>query len=147
MTIQRMDNVGIVVDDLDAAVAFFTELGMELEGRAPIEGSWAGKVVGLENMRCEIAMMRIADAPGRLELSKYHAPKAITPDPALTPANTLGLHRVMFAVDDIEDTLARLRPHGGELVGEITRVDDASFLLCYLRGPSGIIVGLAEQLR
>src|SRR5215469_6243123 len=140
MTIQRMDNVGIVVDDLDAAVAFFTDLGMELEGRMPIEGSWAENVVGLEDMRSEIAMMRIPDAPGRLELAKYHTPKA-----EITPANTLGLHRVMFAVDDIEDTLARLRPHGAELVGEVARYED-SYLLCYLRGPSGIILALAEQL-
>ncbi|HWG22507.1 MAG TPA: VOC family protein [Actinospica sp.] len=140
-----MDNVGIVVDDLDAAVAFFVELGMELEGRAQIEGSWAGKVVGLDDMRCEIAMMRIPGAPGRLELSTYHAPAAITPEPAITPSNTLGLHRVMFAVDDIEDTLARLRPHGAELVGEVARFED-SYLLCYLRGPSGIILALAEQL-
>ncbi|WP_089155533.1 VOC family protein [Micromonospora sp. NBS 11-29] len=145
MTIQRMDNVGIVVDDLDAAVAFFTALGMELEGRTPIEGSWAGKVVGLDDMRSEIAMMRIPDAPGRLELVTYHSPAAVTPEPKVAPANTLGLHRVMFAVDDIEDTLARLRPHGAELVGEVTRFED-SFLLCYLRGPSGIIVALAEEL-
>jgi catechol 2,3-dioxygenase-like lactoylglutathione lyase family enzyme len=110
MTIRRMDNVGIVVDDLDAAVAFFTELGMELEGRTPIEGSWAGNVVGLHDMRSEIAMMRIPNAPGRLELAKYHNPKAITPDPAIAPANTLGLHRVMFAVDNLEDTLAGSAP-------------------------------------
>jgi catechol 2,3-dioxygenase-like lactoylglutathione lyase family enzyme len=145
MTIQRMDNVGIVVDDLDAAVAFFTELGMELEGRTLIEGSWAGNVVGLDDMRCEIAMMRIPAAPGRLELAMYHSPKAITPSRRSAPANTLGLHRVMFAVDDIEDTLARLRPHGAELVGEVARYED-SYLLCYLRGPSGIILALAEQL-
>jgi catechol 2,3-dioxygenase-like lactoylglutathione lyase family enzyme len=145
MTIRRMDNVGIVVDDLDAAVAFFTELGMELEGRMPIEGSWAGNVVGLDDMRSEIAMMRIPDAPGRLELAKYHTPTAITPKPNIAPANTLGLHRVMFAVDDIEDTIARLRPYGAELVGEVTRYED-SYLLCYLRGPSGIILALAEQL-
>ena len=145
MTIQRMDNVGIVVDDLDAAIAFFAELGMELEGRMPIEGSWAENVVGLDDMRSEIAMMRIPDAPGRLELAKYHTPKAITPKPEITPANTLGLHRVMFAVDDIEDTLARLRPHGAELVSEVARYED-SYLLCYLRGPSGIILALAEQL-
>ncbi|MCZ7437606.1 VOC family protein [Micromonospora sp. WMMC241] len=145
MTIHRMDNVGIVVDDLDAAVAFFTALGMELEGRMPIEGDWAGRVVGLSDMRSEIAMMRIPDAPGRLELATYHAPTSIIPEPAVTPANTLGLHRVMFAVDDIEATLARLRPLGGELVGEVTRFED-SFLLCYLRGPSGIILALAEQL-
>jgi catechol 2,3-dioxygenase-like lactoylglutathione lyase family enzyme len=145
MTIQRMDNVGIVVDDLDAAVAFFTELGMELEGRMPIDGSWAGKVVGLDDMRSEIAMMRIPDAPGRLELATYHTPKAITPEPEIPPSNTLGLHRVMFAVDDLKDTLARLRPHGAELVGEVTRFED-SYLLCYVRGPSGIILALAEQL-
>lgn len=145
MTIQRMDNVGIVVDDLDAAVAFFTELGMELEGRMPIEGDWADKVVGLDDLRTEIAMMRIPDAPGRLELAKYHSPPAITAAPAVTPPNTLGLHRVMFAVDDLEGTLARLRPHGAELVGEVTRFED-SYLLCYLRGPGGIILALAEEL-
>jgi catechol 2,3-dioxygenase-like lactoylglutathione lyase family enzyme len=140
-----MDNVGIVVDDLDAAVAFFAELGIELEGRVPIEGRCAGKVVRLDDMRSEIAMMRIPDSPGRLELATYHTPKAITPKPQIPPANTLDLHRVMFAVEDIEDTLARLRPHGAELVGEVTRYED-SFLLCYLRGPSGIILALAEQL-
>ena len=145
MTIQRMDNVGIVVEDLDAAVAFFTALGMELEGRTPIEGRWAESVVGLEDMRSEIAMMRIPGAPGRLELATYHAPRAITPQPQIAPSNTLGLHRVMFAVDDLEATLARLRPHGAELVGEVTRFED-SYLLCYLRGPSGIILALAEQL-
>jgi catechol 2,3-dioxygenase-like lactoylglutathione lyase family enzyme len=145
VTIRRMDNVGIVVDDLDAAVAFFTELGMELEGRMPIEGSWAESVVGLEDMRSEIAMMRIPDAPGRLELAKYHAPKAILPTTEAAPANMLGLHRVMFTVDDIDDTVARLRRHGAELVGGVARYED-SYRLCYLRGPSGIIVGLAEQL-
>jgi len=145
MTIQRMDNVGIVVDDLDAAVAFFTELGMELEGRMQIKGSWAERVVGLDDMRSEIAMMRIPDAPGRLELATYHSPKLITPEPKITPSNTLGLHRVMFAVDDIEDTLARLRPYGAELIGEVSRYED-SYLLCYLRGPSGIILGLAQEL-
>jgi catechol 2,3-dioxygenase-like lactoylglutathione lyase family enzyme len=145
MTIHRMDNVGIVVDDLDAAVAFFTELGMEMEGRMPIEGAWAGSVVGLDDMRSEIAMMRIPDAPGRLELVKYHTPKAIAAQPENPPANTLALHRVMFAVDDIGETLARLRPHGAELVGEVARYED-SYLLCYLRGPSGIILALAQQL-
>jgi catechol 2,3-dioxygenase-like lactoylglutathione lyase family enzyme len=145
MTIQRMDNVGIVVDDLDAAVAFFTDLGMELEGRMPIEGRWAEKVVGVDDMRSEIAMMRIPGAPGRLELAEYHTPGAIVPEPAVPPANTVGLHRVMFAVDDIEETLVRLRGHGAELVGEVTRFED-SYLLCYVRGPSGIILALAEQL-
>ncbi|MFJ7203871.1 VOC family protein [Streptomyces sp. NPDC098789] len=145
MTLLRMDNVAIVVDDLDAAVAFFTELGMELEGRMPIEGSWAGRIVGLDDMRSEIAMMRIPGAPGRLELTKYHSPEAIAPEREATPANTLGLHRVMFAVDDIEDTLARLRPLGAELIGEVTRFED-SYLLCYLRGPGAIVLALAEQL-
>ncbi|GAA1626011.1 VOC family protein [Catellatospora bangladeshensis] len=145
MTIKRMDNVAIVVDDLDVAVAFFTALGMELEGRMPIEGSWAGRVVGLDDVRSEIAMMRVPGAPGRLELTTYHHPEAITAEPEVSPPNTLGLHRVMFAVDDIEDTLARLRPHGAELVGEVVRYED-SYLLCYLRGPSGIILALAQQL-
>ncbi|NUS73181.1 MAG: VOC family protein [Corynebacteriales bacterium] len=145
MTIQRMDNVGIVVDDLDAAIAFFTALGMELEGRMAIEGNWAGRVVGLENMRSEIAMMRIPNASGRLELARYHHPEAIGSAPENIAPNTLGLHRVMFAVDDIEDTLTRLRAHGAQLVGEVTRFED-SYLLCYLRGPSGIILALAQQL-
>jgi catechol 2,3-dioxygenase-like lactoylglutathione lyase family enzyme len=145
MSIQRMDNVGIVVEDLDAAVAFFVELGMELEGRMPIEGGWAGKVVGLDGMRSEIAMMRVPEGPGRIELATYHAPEAIRTEPGVVPANTVGLHRVMFAVDDIEGTLARLRPLGGELVGEVTRFED-SYLLCYLRGPSGIILALAQEL-
>ncbi|HEX5016438.1 MAG TPA: VOC family protein [Actinomycetes bacterium] len=145
MAIQRMDNVGIVVDDLDAAVAFFTELGLELEGRMKIEGSWASDVVRLDDMRTEIAMMRVPDAPGRLELAVYRNPQAITPEPKVTPPNTVGLHRVMFAVDDIEDTLTRLRSHGAELIGEVSRYED-SYLLCYLRGPSGIIVGLAQEL-
>ncbi|MEV0715284.1 VOC family protein [Asanoa sp. NPDC050611] len=144
MTIQRMDNVAIVVDDLDAAVAFFTELGMELEGRMQVTDSLAGRVVGLDDLSTEIAMMRIPNGAGRIELTTYHNPKAITPEPANTPPNTLGLHRVMFAVDDIEDTIARLRPHGAELVGQVTPYGD-SFLLCYLRGPSGIIFALAEQ--
>ena len=145
MTIQRMDNVGIVVDDLDAAVAFFTELGMELEGRMRIEGSWAGKVVGLDDMRTEIAMMRIPNGPGRLELATYHNPKAVAPTPEDTPVNTIGLHRVMFAVDDLEDTLARLRPYGAELLGEVAQYENI-YLLGYLRGPAGIIVTLAEQI-
>jgi len=145
MAVKRMDNVGIVVDDLDATIAFFTELGMELEGRQEITGAWAGSVVGLDEMRSEIAMMRIAGLPGTLELATYHAPAAIRPDPAIPPANTVGLHRVMFAVDDIADTVERLRAHGGELVGEIADYEGV-FRLCYLRGPSGIIVGLAEEI-
>ena len=144
-TIQRMDNVAIVVDDLDAAVAFFTELGMELEGKGQIEGPWADRTVGLGDLRSEIAMMRTPDGHGKLELTKYHTPAAVVAEPANPPPNTLGLHRVMFAVDDIEDTVARLRPHGAELLGDIARYENI-FLLCYLRGPAGIIVALAEQI-
>jgi catechol 2,3-dioxygenase-like lactoylglutathione lyase family enzyme len=140
-----MDNVGIVVHDLDTAIDFFTELGMELKDRMLIEGDWAGDVVGLDDMRSEIAMMRIPDGSGRLELTNNHNPKAVTSEPEISPANTLGLHRVMFAVDDVEDTLTRLRPHGAVLVGKVARFED-SYLLCYLRGPSGIILAQAEQL-
>ncbi|GAA0367909.1 VOC family protein [Actinoallomurus spadix] len=145
MTIQRMDNVAIVVDDLDAAVAFFTELGMELENKAQIEGIWADQTVGLDGIRSEIAMMRIPDGHGKVELTKYHAPAAIGAEPENPPPNTLGLHRVMFAVDDIDDTIARLRPHGAELLGEVAQYENI-FRLCYLRGPAGIIVALAEQI-
>ncbi|MEU2181284.1 VOC family protein [Streptomyces thermolilacinus] len=145
MTIQRMDNVLIVVADLDASVAFFTELGMELEGRRPVEGRWAGRVIGLDDVRTEIAMMRTPDGHGRIELAMFHKPKAIAPEPRDAPANTLGTGRVMFAVDDIEDVVARLRAHGAELVGELVRYED-SYRLCYVRGPEGIVVGLAEQL-
>ena len=146
MTIQRMDHVSVVVEDLETAIAFFVELGMELEGRQSIEGRSAERVVGLDDMRSEIAMMRTPDGQGRLELTKYHRPTALSPAPEIAPPNTLGLHRVMFAVDDIRDTVARLRTHGAELLGDIAQYEDI-FLLCYLRGPSGIIVALAEQLR
>ncbi|MFJ3582902.1 VOC family protein [Streptomyces sp. NPDC090127] len=141
MAIQRMDNVGIVVEDLDAAIAFFVELGMELEGRAEIEGLVADRCTGLDGVRCDIAMVRTPDGHSRLELARYRSPAAISAG----PHNILGTHRVMFAVDDLEDTVARLRPHGAELVGEIARFED-SYLLCYVRGPEGVIVGLAEQL-
>src|SRR5918993_1203963 len=143
--IKRMDNVGIVVDDLEAAIAFFVELGMELEGRAQIEGLWAGRTVGLDGVRSDIAMMRTPDGHGKLELAKYHTPAAVSAEPENPPPNTLGLHRVMFAVDDIEDTVARLRAHGAELLGEVAQYED-SYRLCYVRGPEGIIVALAEQL-
>jgi len=145
MTIQRMDNVAIVVDDLDAAIAFFTELGMEQEARAQIEGPWADRTVGLDGIRSEIAMMRVPDGHGRLELTKYHSPAAVGVTPQSPPPNTLGLHRVMFAVDDIDDVVARLRRHGAELLGEVARYEDV-YRLCYLRGPEGIIVALAEQV-
>ncbi|MGW3141431.1 VOC family protein [Streptomyces sp. NPDC001139] len=146
MAIQRMDNVGVVVEDLDAAVAFFVELGMELEGRAQVEGRFADQCTGLEGVRCDIAMLRTPDGHSRLELARYRSPAAIGVEPRDRPHNVLGTHRVMFAVDDIEDTVARLRPHGAELLGHIARFED-SYLLCYVRGPEGIIVGLAEQLR
>jgi catechol 2,3-dioxygenase-like lactoylglutathione lyase family enzyme len=145
MAIQRMDNVAIVVDDLDAAVRFFAELGMELEGRGAIEGVWADRTVGLDGVRSEIAMMRTPDGHSKLELTKYHAPVASGADPENPPPNTLGLHRVMFAVDDIDDTIARLSDHGAELLGEVAQYETI-FRLCYLRGPAGIIVALAEQI-
>lgn len=143
MAIQRMDNVAVVVEDLDNAISFFAELGMELEDRMPIEGSWVDLTVGLEGVRSEIAMMRVPDGHGRLELTKYHAPAALPVEPARPPANTLGLHRIMFAVDDIDATIARLRTHGAELIGEVADYESV-YRLCYLRGPSGIIVALAE---
>ncbi|HXU87238.1 MAG TPA: VOC family protein [Methylomirabilota bacterium] len=146
MTLQRMDNVLIVVDALEAAKAFFVELGMELEGEMPVEGRWVDSVVGLENVRADIAMMRTPDGHGRVELTKFHAPAAVRAEPKSAPVNALGIRRIMFAVDDIEDVLARLRTHGAELVGEIAQYED-KYRLCFIRGPEGIIVGLAEQLR
>ena len=140
-----MDNVGIVFDDLDAAVAFFAELGLELEGRTTIEGEWSDRVVGLDGQCVDIAMMRTPDGHSKLELMSYQRPTAISPEPRNAPANTLGIRRLMFAVDDIEDTIARLRAHGAELIGEVVRYQDL-FLLCYLRGPEGVIVALAEEL-
>lgn len=145
MTLQRMDNVGIVVEDLDTAVAFFTELGLEVEGKARIEGSFADRTVGLDGVHSDIAMMRTPDGHGRLELAQYHTPAAIGDGADNPPPNTLGLHRVMFAVDDIDDTIARLRTHGAELIGEVAQYKDI-YRLCYLRGPSGIVLALAEQI-
>jgi len=145
LALKRLDNVAVVVEDLDAAIAFFTELGLELEGRARIEGRWAELTVGVEGMRSEIAMMRTPDGHSKVELATYHAPELVRSEPENPPANTLGFQRMMFAVDDIHDTVARLRGHGGELLGEIARFEDA-FLLCYLRGPAGVVIGLAEQI-
>jgi catechol 2,3-dioxygenase-like lactoylglutathione lyase family enzyme len=145
MTIQRMDNVGIVVDDLEAATAFFVDLGMELEGETPVEGRWVDRVVGLDDVRVDIAMMRTPDGHSRLELTKFHTPTAISSERENAPANTLGIRRIMFAVDDIEDVVARLRTHGAELVGEVEQYEDM-YRLCYVRGPEGIIIALAEQL-
>lgn len=145
MGIQRMDNVAIVVKDLDGAVDFFTELGMELEGRTPIEGLFADQAVGIDGIRSEIAMMRTPDGHGRVELTTYHSPDVITPDPIAPAPNTAGLHRIMFAVDDIDDTITRLRAHGAELLGEVGNYENV-YRFCYLRGPEGIIVALAEQI-
>lgn len=145
MTIQRMDNVGIVVDDLETAVAFFTELGMELEGEAQIEGMVADRMLGLGGVRSAIAMMRTPDGHSKLELTKFHTPAAVTHGPLDPPPNTLGLHRVMFAVDDMDDTISRLRRLGAELLGEVARYENV-YRLCNLRGPSGIIVALAERI-
>jgi len=144
MTVKRMDNVGIVVESLDTAIAFFAELGLELEGRAAIEGEWAGRVTGVRGQRVEIAMMRTPDGHSRLELSRFLTPPPIA-DHRNAPVNALGYLRVMFAVDDIDDTLARLRQRGAELVGEVVQYEDA-YRLCYIRGPEGLLIGLAEQL-
>jgi catechol 2,3-dioxygenase-like lactoylglutathione lyase family enzyme len=145
MTIQRMDNVLIVVDDLEAAKAFFAELGMELEGETTVEGPSVGQVVGLDDVRADITMMRSPDGHGRVELTKFHTPPAVRTEPENAPANALGIRRIMFAVDDIDDVVARLRRHGAELVGEIAQYEDI-YRLCFVRGPEGIIIGLAEQL-
>ena len=144
MTIKRMDNVGIVVESLDVAIAFFTELGLQLEGRAMIEGEWAGRVTGVRDQRVEIAMMRTPDGHSRLELSRFLEPNVVA-DHRNAPVNALGYLRVMFAVEDIDDTLARLRPHGAELVGDLVQYED-QYRLCYIRGPEGVLIGLAEKL-
>jgi catechol 2,3-dioxygenase-like lactoylglutathione lyase family enzyme len=139
-----MDNVGIVVEDLDAAIEFFTELGLELEGRAPIEGEWAGRVTGLGFQRVEIAMMRTPDGHSRIELSRFLAPPVVA-DHRSAPVNALGYLRIMFAVENIDDTLARLSKRGAELVGELVQYEDI-YRLCYIRGPEGILIGLAQEL-
>ena len=141
VTLQRMDNVGIVVESLDAAISFFAELGLELEGRATIDGDWAERVTRL---RVETAMMRTPDGHSRLEISRFLTPPAVA-DHRNAPVNALGYLRIMFAVEDIDDTLARLRPHGAELVGELAQYED-KYRLCYIRGPEGILIGLAEQI-
>ncbi len=145
MTVKRMDNVLIVVDDLEAAIAFFVELGLELEGETTVEGEGVDRVVGLHGVRSDIAMMRTPDGHGRLELDKFHTPPAVRAEPVNAPVNTLGIRRIMFAVDDIEDVLARLQTLGAELIGEVVRYED-SYRLCYVRGPEGIMIALAEEL-
>src|SRR5215469_7496088 len=144
MTVQRMDNVGIVVEDLSAAIAFFRELGLELEGRATIEGEWSGRVTGLRDQRVEIAMMRTPDGHGRIELSRFLAPPVVA-DHRNAPVNALGYLRVMFAVDDLDDTLARLRKHGALVVDEVVEYEGV-YRLCYVRGPEGLLIGLAERI-
>jgi len=143
--IQRMDNVLIVVEDLEAAKAFFVELGMELEGETTVEGPWVDQTVGLDDVRAEIAMLRTPDGHGRLELSRFERPAAVRAEPEDAPSNALGLRRIMFLVDDLDHVVDRLRGHGAELVGEIARYQDI-YRLCFVRGPEGIVVGLSEQL-
>ena len=146
MTLQRMDNVLIVVEDLEAAKAFFTELGMEVDGETTVEGPWAGQVIGLDDVRADITMMRTPDGHGRVELSRFHTPPAVRAEPEDAPSNALGLRRIMFAVEDIDDVVARLCDRqGAELVGEIAQYEDV-YRLCFIRGPEGIMIGLAERL-
>ena len=144
MSLERMDNVGIVVEDLDSAIEFFEVLGLELEGRAPVEGDWADRVTGLRDLRVEIAMMRTPDGHGRLELSRFLAPSVVA-DHRSAPVNSLGYLRVMFTMEDLDETLARIRACGAELVGEVVQYEDA-YRLCYIRGPEGILIGLAQEL-
>ena len=145
MAVQRMDNVGIVVEDLGGTIDFFRELGLELEGRATVEGDWAGRVTGLGDQRVEIAMMRTPDGHGRLELSRFLTPPAVA-DHRNAPVNALGYLRVMFAVDDIDDTLERLCNRGAQLVGEVVQYQGA-YRLCCIHGPEGLLIGLAQELR
>jgi catechol 2,3-dioxygenase-like lactoylglutathione lyase family enzyme len=145
MTLQRMDNVLIVVEDLEAATAFFAELGMEVEGQTAVEGPWVDSVVGLDGVRADITMLRTPDGHSRVELSRFHSPAAVRAEPQDAPSNALGLRRLMFAVTDLDDVVARLRSHGGELVREIAQYKDI-YRLCFLRGPEGILIGLAEEL-
>jgi catechol 2,3-dioxygenase-like lactoylglutathione lyase family enzyme len=145
MTVKRMDNIGIVVESLDAAISFFAELGLKLEGRATIEGEWAGRVTGLGLQHVEIAMLVTPDGHNRLELSRFLTPPVVA-DHRNAPVNALGYLRVMFTVDDIDETLARLRRRGAQLVGDVVQYED-SYRLCYIRGPEGLLIGLAEELR
>ena len=144
MTIKRMDNVGIVVEDMDTVISFFTELGLDLEGRMSVEGDWAERVTGLRDMRCEIAMMVTSDGHSRLELSRFEAPPMVS-DHRNAPVNALGYLRVMFTVEDLDDTLARLYKLGAELVDEVVQYEN-TYRLCYIRGPEGILIGLAQEL-
>jgi catechol 2,3-dioxygenase-like lactoylglutathione lyase family enzyme len=145
MTIKRLDHVSVVVEDLADAVAFFTALGMTKEGEAPVEGPWVDRVNGIEGVQVDIVMMRTPDGHGRLELTKFRNPKLVEVEPAVAPPNAPGLRSVMFTVESVDDTVARLRAHGAELIGEVAQYED-KYRLCYVRGPAGIIVALAEEL-
>ena len=145
MKLQRMDNVGIVVDDLEAAIAFFVELGLELEGKAQVEGDWVDRLIALDGVQADLAMMRSPDGHSRLELTKFHRPTPVSAEPKNAPVNTLGTRRIMFAVEGIEEVLSRLRAHGAELIGELAQYED-KYRLCYVRGPEGIMIALAERL-
>jgi catechol 2,3-dioxygenase-like lactoylglutathione lyase family enzyme len=145
MTIKRMDHVSVIVDDLPGAIAFFTTLGMAIEGEMPVEGPWVDRLNGLEGVQVDIAMMRTPDGHGRVELTKFRNPALVAAEPAIAPPNTPGLRQIMFAVDDLDDTVARLRAHGASLIGEAVQYKD-KYKLCYLRSPAGIIIALAEGL-
>jgi|SRR5687767_10578816 len=145
MTIKRLDHVSVVVDDLEAAITFFTALGMTIEARMPIEGPWVDRINGIENVQVDIVMMRTPDGHGKLELTKFRNPKLIEIEPAIAPANAMGLRSVMFTVESVDDSVARLRAKGAELIGEVVQYED-KYRLCYMRGPAGIIVALAEEL-
>jgi catechol 2,3-dioxygenase-like lactoylglutathione lyase family enzyme len=145
MTIKGMDHVSVIVDDLPAAIDFFTTLGMALEGEMPVEGPWVDRLNGLEGVRVDIAMMRTPDGHGRVELTKFRNPALVRVEPAIAPPNTLGLRQIMFAVEDLDDTVARLRARGAKLIGEVVQYED-KYKLCYVRGPAGIIIALAEEL-
>ena len=145
MGIKRLDHVSVVVDDLESAIEFFASLGMAVEGKAPIHGAWVDRINGLKDVRVDIVMMRTPDGHGRLELTKFHNPKLVDVEPAVAPPNAIGLRSVMFAVDSVDETVARLREKGGELVGEVAQYEN-QYRLCYMRGPGGIIVALAQEL-
>ena len=145
MTIKRLDHISVVVEELDTAIEFFTALGMSIEGRTPVEGSWVDRINAIDGVRVEIVMMRTPDGHGKLELTKFRHPALVDVQPANAPPNALGLRSVMFAVEDIDDTIARLRARGGELIGEVVQYEQI-YRLCYMRGPAGIIVALAEEI-
>jgi catechol 2,3-dioxygenase-like lactoylglutathione lyase family enzyme len=145
MTIKRLDHISVVIDDLAAAIAFFSELGLELEGKAAVEGDWVDRINGLEGVKVDIVMMRTQDGLGRLELTKFNNPKLVESEPAIAPPNTLGLRSVMFTVENIDETVTRMRAHGAKLLGEVAQYENL-YRLCYMRGPGGIIVSLAEEL-